>query len=224
MLYSLSCAAFLFISVVEREKHGRRLQLWNQRKVTIEGQMHSLPTSSKSRGGKELGPWALRYESHVFISPMQSCRQPPPHLLLQGYPHTSLQIYQYPSTPDTVLVSALWMPKFPHTIMHISTPKIPHPHPIPIALVSGADEIIRQLLDRLCRISGNHAVFVVGDEDSLCGLDNNDAFSALFPLCQILSTFFRGENGGADLPGIQTSVFCFCKNEFLASNVQSFSI
>ena len=51
--------------------------------------------------------------------------------------------------------------------------------PFPIPLVAGANEIIRQLLDGLCGIPGNHAVFVVGDEDSLCGLDNNDAFSAL---------------------------------------------
>jgi hypothetical protein len=37
------------------------------------------------------------------------------------------------------------------------------------------------LLDCCCCVPGHHAVFVVGDEDGHLGLDNHNAFSALYP-------------------------------------------
>jgi len=48
-------------------------------------------------------------------------------------------------------------------------------------LVALLDEIICQLLDCCCCVPGHHAVFVVGDEDGHFGLDNHNAFSALYP-------------------------------------------
>lgn len=60
----------------------------------------------------------------------------------------------------------------------------PYTRPRWCPLVASANEIIRQLLNSLCAIPGNHSIFVVGDKDSLGGLDNNDAFSALLWLSE----------------------------------------
>lgn len=48
-----------------------------------------------------------------------------------------------------------------------------------VPLITRLDEIICQLLDSCCCVPGYHTIFVVGNEDSHLGLDNDNTFSAL---------------------------------------------
>ena len=61
-----------------------------------------------------------------------------------------------------------------------------HPQPsLNIRLVTGADEIVCQLLDGCCCVPGDHAVLVMSDEDSLVGLDDDNSIPTLFQFqCQ----------------------------------------
>jgi hypothetical protein len=47
------------------------------------------------------------------------------------------------------------------------------------SLVTRFNEVVRQILNGCCAISGYHGFVVVCDEDSLLGLDDNDTISAL---------------------------------------------
>jgi hypothetical protein len=82
------------------------------------------------------------------------------------------------------------MPKegLPYCVMISSLPLHHHPlnsdiqYPLPlnVPLVTRLDEVICQLLDRCCCVPGYHTVFVVSNENSHLGLDNDNAFSALY--------------------------------------------
>jgi len=69
--------------------------------------------------------------------------------------------------------------------MHVQPPLIPlyrrfvFSSPLPARSVPNLDQVITQLLDHRGRGTGLHALGVVCDEDGLCGLDDDDAFSAL---------------------------------------------
>lgn len=47
------------------------------------------------------------------------------------------------------------------------------------ALVAQRDKVVCQLLDGCCGVACDHALVVVGDEERLCGFDDDDAVSAL---------------------------------------------
>jgi len=64
-------------------------------------------------------------------------------------------------------------------------PHIIHPPPhIPSAnyffLVTSANEIIRQLLNRRGRVARNHILSVEPNQDGLCSLDNDNTFTTLY--------------------------------------------
>jgi len=49
-------------------------------------------------------------------------------------------------------------------------------------LVTRLDEIIGKLFDRRCRVPCDHWVYVMANEDSLFGFDNDNAVSALLEI------------------------------------------
>ena len=72
-----------------------------------------------------------------------------------------------------------------HVTMHSLPPPIPlyrrfvFSSPLSARSIPDLDQVITQLLDHRGRGTGLHALGVVCDEDGLCGLDDDDAFSAL---------------------------------------------
>lgn len=64
------------------------------------------------------------------------------------------------------------------SIMRISTFLIVHNSTI--RLITSADQIIRQLLDRRSRVTSNHALVVECNQNSLCCLYNDKTITSLF--------------------------------------------
>lgn len=48
------------------------------------------------------------------------------------------------------------------------------------ALIANADEVVAELLDSISGNTGLHDLWVVGDEDCLSGLDDDNTFLALW--------------------------------------------
>lgn len=100
---------------------------------------------------------------------------------------------------DTVLVSALGISKKSLRKVY-AHPRLPLPeiflpsHCLNTkGLVPCADEVVRQLFDRRCSVPGNHSIGIMGYEDSLCGLDDDNTFSALLldmsaPISEVLQS------------------------------------
>jgi hypothetical protein len=64
------------------------------------------------------------------------------------------------------------------SLSSLENPRKPHR----CTLVTRLDEIIGKLFDRCCRIPCDHGVYVMANEDSLFGFDNDNAVSALLEI------------------------------------------
>lgn len=92
------------------------------------------------------------------------------------------------------------------------------------ALVSDADEVVGQLLDRVGGSAGLHTLGVVGDENGLGGLDNDETLLALLftgVLADLRAKGLEGMFAPTHLLSVQTPLVGLEHDETLASNVQA---
>lgn len=97
------------------------------------------------------------------------------------YAHSSLRTLARPSLAEmlTTLSSRFFArPLLPLHLLAL-LPHFQHPLPLRIRLVSDLDQVISQLLNSVRSSSGLNSLRVVCDEDRLCSLDQNNAFTSL---------------------------------------------
>ena len=102
----------------------------------------------------------------------------------QGCPPSAQMSLSALHRKDTVLVSPLEISKKSLRKVYALSEVFLPPHCLDSKdLVPCADEVVRQLFNRRCSVPSNHSIGIMAYEDSLCGLDDDNTFSALSLIC-----------------------------------------